>query len=237
MSNAAAIQSIPAIDAAETDRAGFLRRTYGHLAGAVLAFAVLESYLLSLPIAEKFTVYASNKWVWLGILAIYMVVSAIAEQMARSGTTRATHYVALGIYVVAEAVIFVPLLTMARAVSPEIIPMAVILTGALVAALTAICFTTRANFSGLRTFLMCGGFLSIGLIICSAVFGFGLGMLFSGGMIVLACGMILYTTSAIQRDFTTEGYVGASLCLFAAVALLFWYITRILIELYLRAEE
>jgi FtsH-binding integral membrane protein len=237
MSHSAPAQAIPAIEAEESERAGFLRRTYGHLALAVLAFAILESYLLSLPIAAKFTEYASNRIAWGVVLLAFMAVSGFAEHWARSEMPRASQYFGLGLYVVAEACIFVPLLTMARAVSPEIIPMAAIFAGVLMAALTAICFTTRANFSGLRAGLMCGGFLSLGLIFCSIIFGFSLGMLFSGGMIVLACGMILYTTSRVQHEFTTRGHVPAALCLFAAVALLFWYVTRILIQIYLRAQK
>lgn len=230
-------KAVPVIEAAETERAGFIRRTYGHLALAILAFTVLDTFLLSLPIAEQFTAYASNRWVWLGVMLAFMGVSALAESWARSGASRGAQYAGLTLYVVAEAIIFVPLLTMARIVSPDIIPTAAILTGVLTAALTAICFTTRANFSGLRTFLMCGGFIALGLIFCSIIFGFGLGLLFSAAMIVLACGMILYTTSSIQHEFDTRQHVAASLCLFAAVALLFWYIVRILIQLYLRSQK
>ncbi|MCP4136586.1 MAG: permease, partial [bacterium] len=38
---------------------------------------------------------------------------------------------------------------------------------------------------------------------------------------------ILYTTSNIVHEYNTTQYVAASLSLFAAVALLFWYILRI----------
>jgi FtsH-binding integral membrane protein len=236
MSNTAAADFVPLTSADDSQRAAFIRRTYAHLALAVAAFAILESFLLSLPIAQTFTVYASNRWVWLGILGGFMVIATIAEVWARSEASSAVQYFGLGLYVAAEACLFVPLLTMARTVSPDIIPTATILTVVLTVALTAICFVTRANFSGLRSFLVIGGFLALGLIFCSCIFGFGLGLLFSAGMIVLAGAMILYSTSCVLHEYNTRQHVAAALSLFAAVALLFWYIVRILIQLYLNAQ-
>jgi FtsH-binding integral membrane protein len=227
----------PAIAADDAERATFIRRTYGHLALAILAFIVLESWLLSLPIAEKFTEFAFNKFVWLGILAAYMGIAAVAENWAMSGGSKAAQYGGLGLYVAAEACLFVPLLTMARIVSPEIIPTAAILTGVLAGGLTLVCFATRANFSGLRSFLCISGFVALGLILSSAIFGFGLGLLFSAGMIIIAGAAILYSTSKVLHEFDTRQHVAASLALFAAIALLFWYIVRILIQIYLRAQS
>ena len=41
-------------NASETERAGFIRRTYWHLAGAILAFAGLETVLIQSGVAESF---------------------------------------------------------------------------------------------------------------------------------------------------------------------------------------
>ena len=75
--------------------------------------------------------------------------------------------------------------------------------------------------------MVIGGFVALGVIVASILFGFQLGILFSGLMVVFASVAILYTTSAVMRDYRTDQYVAASLSLFAAVALLFWYILRI----------
>lgn len=214
-------------------RAAFLRRTYATLAVAILGFAVLEAILLSLPWAHQFTQYASSKGVWLAILGGYMVISYVAESMALRAQNTAVQFFALGLYVTAEAFLFVPLLTMAKVVSPDIIPIATFLTGTLTAGLTLIAFATKKDFSFLRSFLCVGGFVALGLIIGSAIFGFGLGMIFSAAMIVLACASILFSTSRVMRDYQTNQPVAAAMSLFAAIALLFWYIVRILIELYL----
>lgn len=223
---------IPVIDADDEKRARFIRRTYGHLAVAVIAFIALESILLSLPIAQEFTAYATSKYVWGGVLLVFMAVGFIAEYWARSNTSQALQYIGLALYVVAEAVIFVPLLTIAKMVSPDIIPTAALLTGVLAGGLTLICFSTRKNFSGLRNFICIGGFIALGLIFASIIFGFGLGLLFSVAMIVLAGAVILYSTSCVIHEYHTDQYVAAALSLFAAIALLFWYIVRLLIHLY-----
>lgn len=220
-----------------SQRALFIRKTYAHLAGAILLFALLESHLLSLPIAQTFTAYAGNRFVWMGVLAGYMFISAVAEGMTKSSRNIIVQYFALAFYVAAEAVIFVPLLTMAKVVSPEIIPTASILTGILTIGLTLVVCSTRTDFSFLRTFVSVGGFVALGLILGSLIFGFGLGMIFSAAMIVLASGAILYSTHRVLNEYQTNQPVAAALSLFAAVALLFWYIVRILIQIYAASQS
>ncbi len=77
-------------------------------------------------------------------------------------------------------------------------------------------FTTRADFSFLGGILFVGGFVALGLIIASLVFGFTLGVIFAVAMVGLA------TTSNILHYHRTDQYAAASL--FAAVALMFYYV-------------
>ena len=76
-----------------------------------------------------------------------------------------------------------------------------------------------------------GGFVALGLIAVSFIFGFTLGVIFSVVMVGLAAASILYTTSNILYHYRTEQYVAAALSLFAAVALMFYYVVRIIMEL------
>jgi FtsH-binding integral membrane protein len=46
-------------------------------------------------------------------------------------------------------------------------------------------------------------------------------------LIVLACGYILYDTSNVLHHYRIGQHVAASLALFASVALLFWYVLRL----------
>lgn len=50
-------------------------------------------------------------------------------------------------------------------------------------------------------------------------------------MIAFACGYILYDTSQIMLHYRTDQYVAASLALFASMALLFWYILRLVMSM------
>jgi FtsH-binding integral membrane protein len=200
-------------DAGASERSRFIRRTYLHLAGALLAFTTLEAVFLSSPVAPALiNLMVGSQYSWLIVLGLFMGVSWLAESWARSGVSVAMQYAGLALYVVAQAVIFIPLLYVAAFYSsPEIIPMAAMITGGLF-------------------LLVIGGFVALGFIVASILFGFNLGTFFAGAMVVFASIAILYSTSAIFRDYRTDQYVAASLTLFASVALLFWYILRILLS-------
>ncbi len=220
-------------DAASADRAQFIRRTYLHLAGAILAFVCLEAMLLQMPGIEGLVQKMTGGMGWLVVLGAFMVVSWLADKWARSDASPAMQYLGLGLYVVAETVIFAPLLYIAIHYSgdPALLPMAAIIMGLLFAGLTATVFVTRKDFSFMKGILMVGGFIALGVIICSIVFGFSLGLVFSSVMVLFAGGSILYTTSNIMHHYRTDQHVAASLALFSGVMLLLWYVIRILMSL------
>ena len=56
-------------------------------------------------------------------------------------------------------------------------------------------------------------------------------MIFSVAMFGLAADSIPYTTSNMLYYYRTDQYVAASLSLFAAVALMFYYVLRIFLTL------
>ncbi|MGD9724186.1 MAG: Bax inhibitor-1 family protein [Pirellulales bacterium] len=222
-----------AADAPTNERAGFIRQTYLHLGGAVLAFVALEAALLQLPGIDEVVVRLSaSRWGWLLVLGAFMGVSYIANSWAMSTTSKTTQYLGLGLYVVAEAVIFVPLLWVAQNIGgPNVIPMAGLLTVVVFSGLTATVMLTGADFSFLRTGLCVAGFVALGLIAAAAIFGFQLGLIFIGAMIALASGYILYDTSNVLHHYRIGQHVAASLALFASVALLFWYMVQLVMSL------
>jgi FtsH-binding integral membrane protein len=214
-------------------RAQFIRKTYAHLAFAILGFLVIEYALLNIPGIERLAVLMTGGYNWLLVLGLFMAVSWIADRMARSETSLGVQYAGLALYVAAQAVLFVPLLFVAVFLidDPTLIPTAALITGLLFAGLTVVAFTTRTDFSFLRGVLVIGGFVALGLIVASIVFGFTLGVIFSVVMVGFASAAILYYTSNILRYYRTDQYVSASITLFASVALLFWYVLQILIAL------
>lgn len=219
-----------AIDAARDERATFIRRTYIHLFGAILAFIALEGLFLGLePVRNVMLPLIGGNW-WIAAIAFF-AVSWVANWWAHSGVSPALQYLGLVAFVVAEALIFVPLLWFASAIDASIIPTAGFLTLLIFGGLTVTVFVTGADFTFLRGILVVGSLLSIAAIVGSLVFGYGLGIWFSAAMIGLVSGFILYDTSNIQRHYRTDQYVAAALALFASVATLFWYVIRLLMSL------
>ncbi len=220
-----------AAQASEDARSAFITRTYLHLVGAILAFVGLEAILLHLPMTPKLVEsMISGQYSWLIVLGAFMVVSWIANSWAQSAVSPGMQYAGLGLYVVAEAIIFVPLLYIAERVAPHAIPAAAISTVALFAALTGVVFITKKDFSFLRSILFFAGIAAFGLIVVSIVFQFALGAIFIYAMIALACGYILYYTSNVLHHYRLDQHVAASLALFAAIALLFWYILQLFLS-------
>jgi hypothetical protein len=217
-------------------RSAFIRRTYAHLAGAVLVFAALE-WVLLVPLREtsEKLIFAmlGTRFSWLFVLGAFMLVGWIADKWARTAVSPAKQYAGLALYVVAEAIIFLPLLYAAAVLTgdPNLIPTAGIMTLGMFGGLTLIVFVTRKDFSWMRSILVIAGFVAMGLIVCSILFGFELGTIFSAAMIALASGYILYYTSNVMHHYRTDQHVAAALTLFAAVALLFYYILRLLMQL------
>lgn len=218
-------------EATEVDRASFYRKTYLHVAIALLAFIVVEAFLLRIIPSELILKMIMTKYVWLFILGGFWLASILANKLVFA-LNRNTQYAGLGLYVVIEAVIFLPLIYMGLLMSngAELIQQAAVITLFMFAGLTAVVFMTNKDFSFLRTAIIIGGFVALGLIVAGIVFGFNLGLWFSVGMVVLAAGSILYQTSQIKNRFATDQYVGAALQLFASIMLLFWYILRILMS-------
>ncbi len=217
-----------AANAGVDERADFITKTYLHLAGAIGCFVVLEAALLNAPFTEGLiSRMMGGRFSWLIVLGLFMGVSWLAESWARSATSVAMQYAGLGLYVVAEAFIFLPIMYLARQFDPGSIPAAGIATLGLFGALTAVVMVTRKDFSFMRSFLMFGGIAALVLIGVAIVFQFSLGPIFSVAMISLACGYILYHTSNVLHHYRIGQHVAASLALFASVALLFWYILQL----------
>jgi hypothetical protein len=208
-------------------RATFITRTYLHLFGAILAFTLLEMALftsgLALPIARALLGTS-----WLLVLGAFVVVSWLARSIAHAAESPTAQYVALGAYVVAEAIIFVPLLLIAQIAAPGAIQSAALVTLFGFTGLTVVVHSTRKDFSFLGSILGWLGVVALLLIVAGAIFGFQLGTYFSVAMIALAGGAILHDTSKVLHHFPEDRYVGAALELFASVALMFWYVLRLL---------
>ena len=208
-------------------RATFVSRTYGHLLGAISAFILIESFLFKTGLAEMLarTMLGVS---WLLVLGGFVLVSWLASRTAHLAKSRSAQYIALGCYVVAESIIFVPLLYIADKLAPGAIAAAV--TFVAFAALTSVVFLTGKDFSFLRGLLCWGGIMALVLIVAGVIFGFQLGTFFSLAMVAFAGAAILYDTSNILHHYPEDRYVAAALELFASVALMLWYVLRLFLS-------
>ncbi len=149
-----------AVGLAVEARSRFVMRTYGHLMGAIVAFVMLEVFLfqsgLAIAIAEALLGVS-----WLIVLGGFMVVSWLASRFAHTAQSMAVQYVALGAFVVAQSIIFVPLLFIANYYAPGTISSAALVTMIGFGGLTAVVFVTRKDFSFLRSAMIWGGVLAL----------------------------------------------------------------------------
>jgi FtsH-binding integral membrane protein len=216
----------------EEVRAEFITKTYLHLFGAILAFTLLETAYfktgLALPIAQALLSVS-----WLAVIGGFIVVSWLASRFAHVAESPGTQYAALAAYVIAESIIFVPLLLIAQMTAPGVIQSAAAVTLFAFTGLTVLVYASRKDFSFLGGLLGWCGVVALTLIASGVIFGFELGTFFSVAMIALAGGAVLHDTSKVLHHFPEDRYVAASLELFASVALMFWYVLR----LYLRSRD
>jgi len=210
-------------------RTTFLKKTYINLALAFLAFIALESALMQWQPAVELATKMVAGGNWMIVLLAFMGVSWLANSWALSPASIGKQYAGLYLYVAAEAIIFLPLLLLAEAMAPDAIFQAAILTGSLAGGITAVAFISGSSFSYLRSFVVIGSFVALGMIVCAWLFGFQLGMWFSFAMAAFASIAVLYQTGAVIHNYGNSQYVAAALGLFAAIALLFWYILQILL--------
>ncbi|WP_300675571.1 Bax inhibitor-1 family protein [Soonwooa sp.] len=216
--------------ATDLEKAEFYKKTYGHVALAILAFIVVETILINIVPEQYIISMVSQKFVWLFIIGAFWLASTLASKWTFA-QSRSTQYMGLGFYVLLEAIIFLPIMYIAVNITGlDVVYQAAVLTAALFVGLSAYAFFSKTDFSFLRSIIVIGGFVALGLIVAGAIFGFNLGLWFSVGMVLIAAASILYQTSKLKDAYATDQYVGASLQLFSSIMLLFWYILRILMS-------
>ncbi len=227
-------------DTSVDERIAFLRKTYMHLFGAVLAIVAIQAMVFTfVPEATLVQTlgFALSGFNWLIVLALFMLVSTVAHKWAHSAVSPQVQYLGLGVYVLAQSAILVPLLAVAQIGFPDqnIIGTAGIATMLIFAVLTTFVFATRADLSFMGGVLTILAMAAMALIVCSILFGFQLGIIFIVAMVALASGFILYETSNVLHHYRVGQHVAASLGLLGALVLLFWYVLQL--AMYFAAER
>jgi FtsH-binding integral membrane protein len=216
---------------AEADaRMSFITKTYLYVLGAILTVIGIEIVLFNTVDVDMLTkLMMGSHLSWIVVLVLFMGVSTLANIWANNSTSSITQHLGLGLYIVAQSVILLPLLAFAMHLGHgmNLVYSAGIATGGLFGLMTVAVFLTRADFSFLRTALFFGVFVLLGAIIFLPIMGISLGPALMYFGIALACGYILYDTSNVLHHYRTDQHVAAALALFASIALLFWYVLQL----------
>src|ERR1051326_8584137 len=145
---------------------------------------------------------------WFLVLMLFAGVGYVAQRMSFSQTSRAVQYLGLAMTVVVQSLLLQPILwgligmfgnramlasgVLLSGQATVILMQAVVITLAIFIGLTLTVFLTKKDFSFLRGALTVGLFAAMGVILASLAFGFSLGALFCGAIILLMAGYILY---------------------------------------------
>src|SRR5690606_33570147 len=145
----------------QTDRVSFYKKTYTHVAGGVLVFILFEYLLLQSNTMDNFALSMTEDFKWHIMLGGIIFITNYDEKMTLKSPDKNMQYLAYGLYIFAEAFIFVPLIYIAAYYmdsGPEILNQAAIVTLALFTGLSAVVLVTKKDFSFLRTGLTIGFF-------------------------------------------------------------------------------
>ena len=224
-------------EAPASDRVAFFKRTYLHVAGAFAAFGALLYAFFVTDVARSIMQGFGSIMGSMGGFGILVVMlmfwggTYVAQKMAENRASRPSQYLGLGLYVVLEAIIFVPLIVMVAIKTNgnpgEILIPACAVTAALVVGLTVAVFTMGIDFSFLRVAIVIGSICALGIILVAAFTDSQLGNWFSIIMILLMATVILYQTQVIKDGCETDQHVLAAFILFSAFVTLLFYVIRL----------
>ena len=229
-----------AANATTSERVRFIPRTYAHLLVAIFAFVGLEAVMIQsgfgIAVLQEIV---KNPALLIGSLILFIASGFIARYMARSDASPVVQYLGLALYVGFEALFFLPILTYCSMIPrySEVPMQAGILTLVVFGGLSAVVFVSKKDFSFLGHILWVAVWIALGLIVVSFFTHMNLGVWFSAAMIAVACGYILYDTSNVLHHYPTNAHVAASLELFASIALLFYYVIRLMLQLAAAADN
>lgn len=221
-------QAVPigAVDDAQV-RFEFMTRVYGYLGLGIAGFVGLEWALFATGLAyDIYDLVLSTSW--LLILGGFMLLTWLSGTFVWKVRSQAAQLALYGVVVLAEALIFAAPLVIAAQTAPEAIFQAGAISLVAFAGLSGVAITSSKDFSFLGAILKWVGVAALVLIVSAVVFGLTLGTWFSVGMIVFAGAAILWETQTILRHYPQGAEIPAAIGLFTSLALMFWYVLRLL---------
>lgn len=202
------------------ERLAFLKKVYGLLTASLFS-AVLGAYVGTGPLLP---VVAQNSLLFM-ILQIGLIFFAMGVRR-RPGL----NMVALFSFTTVSGITLAPLLSLyLSAGAGQVVTQAFLLTALTFAGLTGYVFTSKKDFSFMGSFLITGGIIFFVGSLLNLFFHSSMGtFILSGAGVFLFSGFILYDTSNILRNYSTDEYVSATLSLYLDVLNLFIMLLNLL---------
>jgi FtsH-binding integral membrane protein len=210
-------------------RTAFMGRVYARLVAGIALFVLIEAYLFTSGLALAITQFVVSTS-WLLILGGFMIVSWLANSVALRASTPTSQWGGYVLLVAANALIFAPMLVIAELQVPGTVAAAGQYAVGGFIILSVIAHRSARDFTWLGATLRWFGVLALAAIVISVVTGASLGTWFSLAMIGFAGAAILYETQIILRETPPGRETVAAMALFSSLALLFWYVLRLLMS-------
>ena len=216
--------AVAAIDAPVSERTAFLQRTYTWLFGGILMFAATLwacgniAPVQSVMVGIWRTIAGAGFVGMLIYLAMIMGGGWVVQRFSTKSPLNAVLYFS---YSALFGLLLGPIVLMAAEVAPNALTEASISTVVIFGGLTGYVFWSKKDFNFLGGILNVCFFALLGLGLCSALFGFSLGSLFSMVAVLLYAGYTLYHTSEILHRYPTNMHVSAACVLFVDFIMLF----------------
>jgi modulator of FtsH protease len=207
-------------------RAAVLKQTYTLLGLAVFA-AMVGGYVGA---TSELAVRLFSTFIgWIVAMVLLNVVPRIALAARGNPTLGVAALVVDGFL---SGLVLAPILYVASVVSPDIVPAALMVTGAVFGAVTLYVFTTRARFSAPRG-LMAGAFVAIvAAIVLNSFLHIGIiGIFISAAIGIVGVLTLVYATSGILHDPAADSPIPGALMLFAGLFNVFVAALNILLRL------
>jgi len=228
------LEAPPAAFATANEKADFLKKVYGILLLGVLGFAATLFACATVPALHDLTwefaqlIYGRGIVGWAVYMGIFLGGSWLVQSVAEKRPINAYAYAA---WVVVMGFLVAPLVLIAsEAHGAAIIQQASALTALVFGGLTVFVLWTGKDFSWLRGVLFVGFLALVATSLLGMVMGFSLGLWFSGLVVMLSAGYILYNTSMILNHLPTNMAMSGAIMLFTDVVLLFKHILILLMN-------
>ncbi len=107
-------------NSSESERTAFITANIFAFSDRDSSFVGLEAALIQASHWSESRRFLSGRWTWLLVLGGFIAVSWIAQSSCSKSTSRTMQYMGLGLYVVAEAVVMLPMMALATRIDPNI---------------------------------------------------------------------------------------------------------------------